>query len=366
MLDRGAVTVSELHTALEATHRKGGRLGTHLLRLRFVTEEALLEALEEQTGVPAVPESVILEASDDARRELPIEIQRRLMAVPFRKGRTHVDVAMVNPLDPELVEKVRDATGLDVRVHVASERAIEVALAGRSDVTTDRRPAQEETARGEIPSEESWDCLWRPPRVDAEMARRLRPISKPVFGGRVVAFPSLESIVDVHSGEGGAALDHEVLLSRLAGASNREQVSELLLSYVRGYLSRVVLFVVHKTKVVGWSASGEGVVVDDVQSLMMPIDRPSLFLNLLHTGGHYRGPVPPGEANAILSDALGSPEAREVLALPIRVKGRAVMFAFGDNPGGGLGELPIEELEDVSRRVGLALEVVILKTKIRS
>lgn len=272
---------------------------------------------------------------------------------------------MVNPLDPEAVEQVRASTDLEVRVHVASERAVTTALAGGAERPGHRTPRQGAKTPGEVPPEESWDRLWRPPRVDVDMVRHRRPISEPVFGGRAVSFPDLEPIVDMTGPEGAAELDREALLNRLTGASDREQVSDLLLRYLRGHLSRVVLFVVHKNKVVGWSASGEGVVVDDVQSLMMPIDRPSLFLNLLNTGGYYRGPVPPGEANAVLSEALGSPRPTEVFALPIRVKARAVMFAFGDNPGQELGALPTEELEEVARKVGVALEVVILKNKIR-
>ena len=134
MLDRGAVTVSELHTALEATHRKGGRLGTHLLRLKFVTESDLLEALEEQTGLTAVPEDMILDAKDHVREAIPMEVQRRCMAVPFARTNKQLDVAMVNPLDPESVESVRDSTDMDIRLYVASERAVAAALAaGREE-----------------------------------------------------------------------------------------------------------------------------------------------------------------------------------------------------------------------------------------
>ena len=63
LLEKGAIAIAELHTALEACHRTGGRLGTQLLRFGFVDERALLEALSEQHGVPSVPESVLLKAS---------------------------------------------------------------------------------------------------------------------------------------------------------------------------------------------------------------------------------------------------------------------------------------------------------------
>ena len=54
LIERGVLSLTELHTALETCHRTGGRLGTQLLEFGYVEEGMLLEALSKQLGVPGV------------------------------------------------------------------------------------------------------------------------------------------------------------------------------------------------------------------------------------------------------------------------------------------------------------------------
>ena len=359
------MTISELHTGLDMTRRKGGRLGTHLLRLGFVEEEALLRALEEQFGVRPIAERE-LEAVPEAVREIvPPEIRQRYGVVPVARLGNVLELAMINPLDPDAREAVEKATGMMIRPRVATEVAVE-RFSG--ELPPEAALFEGETARGaargEVPPPEAWDAFWSLPPAGPEAFRRAKPARRGGAPAVEVGFPDLRELVGTGLGDAGDTLEYEAFLARLPSVTHRDQVADLLLRYLNRHLDRVALFVVHKNRVVGWSARGEGVVTDDIQSLIIPLDRPSIFLNLRHAGTYYAGPIPPGEANAVLAEALGTPAPEEVLAVPVRIKGRPVMYAFGDSPGMRLAELPVDEIAEACSRAGLALEILILRSKI--
>ena len=355
------MTVAELHTGLDMTRRKGGRLGTHLLRLGFVEEPALLEALEEQFGVRSISERELEAVPQEIRDLVPPELRSRYGVVPSGRIGNVLELAMVNPMDLAAREAITEATGMQIRPRVATEVAIQ-----RFAVGSAQGPARPAAAPRErrVPPPEAWDAFWSMPPADPEALRTARPAGAGSLPTVEVTFPDLRDLVGGTPGAAGDILDREAYLTRLVAARDRDQVADLLLRYLNRYLERVALFVVHKSRVVGWAARGEGVVDDDIQSLIIPLDRPSIFLNLRHTGTYYAGPIPPGEANRVLADALGDPPPRDVVAIPVRIKGRPVMYAFGDTPGMQLADLPIDELVEACNRAALALEILILRSKI--
>ena len=365
LLERGAITVDELHTGLDAVQRKGGRLGTHLLEYGFVEVEALLEALAEQLGMPAVPEATVLAASEEARASIPGELQERYLAIPFEVTDGRVDVAMVNPRDPEAREALQRAVGRrTLRRFVTTERAVRAALAARP--ATGAQPGAPPPQRRPAPmTPEAWDAFWSVPPASAETLVHLEPAQRRAGTVQAVRFPGLEPLGPSAAARLPRVLDRRAFLARVAEVRRRDEVADLLTRYLHRYLGRVALFIVHRNRVVGWAGYGEGVILEDLQSLILPLDQPSLFLNLMHTGAHYRGPVPPGEANRVLVEALGRPGPEEVLAVPLRLKGRAVVFALGDNPGLPLGDIPIQEIVTTCERAALAFEMLILRAKIQ-
>ncbi len=363
LLAKGAVTVSELHTGLEMTHRKGGRLGTNLLALGFVEEPALLEALEEQFGVPPVTERELESVPESIRELVPASLQQQLGVTPAGRSGNVLELAMINPLDLAAREAVAKATGMEIRPKVATEAAIQ-RVVGEAGPAPVGGSGEARGRKRRVPPPEAWEGFWSLPPVGPEQLRLMDSGSPPGPPPLVVTFPQLATVVGDAGGGPEGTLDRPTFLAKLQSAAHRDVVANLLLRHLAHHLDRVALFVVHKDRVVGWSARGEGVLVDDIQSLIIPLDRPSLFVNLRHTGQYYMGPIPPGEANQVLAEALGEPAPQEVLALPVRIKGRAVMYALGDSPGMQLAELPVAELADACAKAGLALEVLILRSKI--
>ena len=364
LLDRGLITVEELHVALEACHRTGGRLGTQLLRRGFIDEPGLLQALSEQFHLPSVRASTLREAGRHVRFLIPLDLQRRSLAVGFERRASGLSVAMVNPRDLEGREEIEEITGLSVRPYVATEIAILETLESEAEETDDFS-LQTAQNQARIPASQEWDALWLRPRFE-----RTRLMSIPDRGRRrhrnpagLAAFPELTPLLAVQAA-GDHALDTSGYRAGLLRAHHRDEVGRLLVEYARRHLDRVLLLSLHRGAARGWMASGEALVTDDIQTLEIPLHQSGILADLAAAPGVHVGPIPNVESHASLLEALGEPAPVEAIVLPVRVKERVIAFVMGDMPGKKIPREIIGELTDATERAGIALEILILRRKI--
>lgn len=362
LLERGAVTVGELHTALEACHREGGRLGAQLLRYGYIDESALLQALSEQYGVPPVTESLLLRTSPAVLALVPAETQLRLMAVPFELRGDVLSVGMVNPRDLEALDEISRLTERRAHPFVASESAVRRV----ADVVGDDFDTSVPPSRGAQPGGPpvEWEELWGAPQVTgADLAALRAGVGSATASGLLATFPELAPVLDTGGLIEPEILDDESFRQGLRRATHRDEIGELLMRYAARLLSRVALFSIHRERIVGWMATGPGVVVEDVQAVQVSVDLQSIFSGLLEGNGYHLGPVPSAAANAEIVRSLGEPAPEALIVVPVCVKARAVAFLLGDNPGES-GAVPVADIQTMAQRAGIALELLILRSKI--
>ena len=103
-------------------------------------------------------------------------------------------------------------------------------------------------------------------------------------------------------------------------------------------------------------------VVDDVESLVVSADAPSVLLKLKGPTVFY-GRVETGPVNDELLSALGEPEPGEIAILPVMVKNRVVAYLVGDVPGSTIPEEGLDQLMGAVQKAGVAFEILILKKK---
>jgi len=360
LLERGAIAIAELHTGLEACHHSGGRLGTQLLKFGFVDEHALLEALEEQLEVPSVSAAILRRAPEELQRMVPLHVAHRLQAMVFERKNGHLGVAMTTPRSPATLEEIVSYVGMDIKPHVSTEVGILAALAEVREEPEVSRPRSNE--HGFIDETDAWQFMWTPPALRS--TDLLRPQTHPSVDDVPLAatFPELSPI----PGRGGSAtpeyLDDETFGALLREAKHRDEVGDLLLRRAAAVLSRCCLLAVHSGRIVGWLARGTGVVVDDVQSFIAPLDVPSV-LSTVGASESFLGPVPPVPVNDDMMQMLGDPAPSEVAIFPVSVKRRVVAFLVGDIPGSEMSPDEREQLMAVARKAGI-VEILIMKKKI--
>src|SRR4051812_199877 len=124
---RGLVTHEQIEQAVEAQRGTGKRLGVMLVELGLVHERDLAVALAEQVGLEVV-DLRHTELDGELAKLLPESLARDLHAVPVRKIGPRIEVAVGDPLAPDITNRLIQATESPVRLCVAGVTDIDLAI----------------------------------------------------------------------------------------------------------------------------------------------------------------------------------------------------------------------------------------------
>jgi type IV pilus assembly protein PilB len=130
LVDQSVLTDDQLQEALAGQKGSGKRLGEYLVDTGTLDERDLASALANQFGLEVVDlrKSV---PSDVAVAALPEDMAREWFAIPLRRTDFGYDVAVADPSEPALAEKLRDELRQPAKLYVAGvsdvRRAIDVA-----------------------------------------------------------------------------------------------------------------------------------------------------------------------------------------------------------------------------------------------
>jgi type II secretion system (T2SS) protein E len=122
LVQERACTQQALRDALQNQVIFGGRLGTNLLELRAVTEEALARALGRQHAIPSLFGQMRLD--DRATALLRPEIADRWDAVPYVVADRRLALLVVDPRNLAMLDEVAFATGKQVHPIVVPEARV--------------------------------------------------------------------------------------------------------------------------------------------------------------------------------------------------------------------------------------------------
>ena len=127
LIRAGKINEMQLQEALTLQKDQGGRLGTNLVKLGYITEKALVEALSQHFGVPAVDLNS-MEIDENVLKIIPADIARKYTILPVSKAGATVTVAMIDPTNVFAMDDVKFMTGYKVEPVVASETSIRGAI----------------------------------------------------------------------------------------------------------------------------------------------------------------------------------------------------------------------------------------------
>ncbi|MBI4444766.1 MAG: type IV-A pilus assembly ATPase PilB [Acidobacteria bacterium] len=127
LISEGALTFEQLDTALRYQREQGGRLGSILIQLGYVSDEIIATALSKQYGVPLV-KLAKLQIAPEVVRLIPIETAIRYQLLPVRKVGTTLTVATTDPTNVLVLDEIKFITGYSVEPVVAPEGAIRDAI----------------------------------------------------------------------------------------------------------------------------------------------------------------------------------------------------------------------------------------------
>lgn len=108
LLQDGIISEGQLQEALASKQKDGGFIGKILIDMRYLDEHTLINYLVKQFKIPHIS-LLDYEIAEDVIKILPKEICLEYNLVPIDKLGKILTIAMVDPLDAEALEKVREA-----------------------------------------------------------------------------------------------------------------------------------------------------------------------------------------------------------------------------------------------------------------
>jgi hypothetical protein len=305
--DRGVITERQLQEGIQHQVLYGGRLGTSLYELGFVTEERLTEGLARIHGVPTVHIDQ-REITQQVVGLVPKVLAQRLKVFPYQLRGQTLFLLMVDPNDHAAMADIGFRFGFIVRPLVVPEFRMIQLLKDYYDV----------------------DERWR--YTDTHHAPTAR-----------------------HPMEAKAAL------SQIDAAESRDEVVDALMALCMRVFRRVIFFIVREPWVLGWTAAGEGVDRELAAGLKIPLDQPSVFRSVARDKTVFIGRLGPDEENQRFLKALAKRPNTTAAVFPIAVRGRVVNLIFGDSGSSGQVKANMGELLVILQRVSRAYLRIIRK-----
>src|SRR5215468_4221309 len=113
----------QLEQALREQKRSGGRLGSVLIKLGFLSDEEVTNFLSRQYGVPAI-NLQYFELDASVIKLIPEETARKHHILPLSRVGASLTIAMVDPTNVFAMDDIKFMTGFNIEPVVASETSI--------------------------------------------------------------------------------------------------------------------------------------------------------------------------------------------------------------------------------------------------
>ncbi len=117
------ITQEQLEQALKSQKSDGGRLGSVLVKLGFLSDEDVTNFLSRQYGVPAINLNYF-EIDPAVVKLVPQETARRYQILPLSRVGASLTIAMVDPTNVFAMDDIKFMTGFNIEPVVASETSI--------------------------------------------------------------------------------------------------------------------------------------------------------------------------------------------------------------------------------------------------
>ncbi len=121
LIEAGLCNRLEIDNALQAQQIFGDHLGTNLLELGIVDDDTLAIFLSKQYGVPRATRQELASIPKEVVDLVPAPAAQRLCLLPLKKSDGRLIVAMMDPSDQRILDRVSKNLGMPVECRVATE-----------------------------------------------------------------------------------------------------------------------------------------------------------------------------------------------------------------------------------------------------
>jgi type IV pilus assembly protein PilB len=127
LLKESLISQEQLQRALEFQRSNGGKLGSCLTKLGFITDDDITGVLSRQYGVPSI-NLKFYEIDPNVIKLIPQDTALRYQVIPLSRVGSVLTIAMTDPTNVFAMDDIKFMTGFNVEPVVASESAIGEAI----------------------------------------------------------------------------------------------------------------------------------------------------------------------------------------------------------------------------------------------
>src|SRR5216684_2920790 len=123
LVKESLITQDQLQKALEFQRANGGKLGSCLTKMGFITDDDITGVLSRQYGVPSI-NLKFYEIDPNVIKLIPQDTALRYQVIPLSRVGSVLTIAMTDPTNVFAMDDIKFMTGFNVEPVVASESAI--------------------------------------------------------------------------------------------------------------------------------------------------------------------------------------------------------------------------------------------------
>jgi hypothetical protein len=343
LVQQGVVTQGQLSDALQAQMIFGGRLGTNLVELGYLSEKHLAEFLSTQLALPSVSAAEIDAVAKETLESVSAEVASKYMIFPVAVNGRRLRLAMVDPTDLAAVDEIRFKTGFAIQPVVAPEVLIVYALEKHYDIPRPTRYLRLDRSTEAQMMEAHRAGLAPPPLAPPERPRRTQP-EGPDTG------------ISVGRDEEGLAI--EAVASQLVEATEHAQVPEILCDALWADYERVAIFGIKGATAVGWIHAGIAISDEEFRRVSFAMEEGLTVTQIVQGRVPRLAQIGESPTELWLLEMIGASPARQLLFLPVSVGEEPLLFAICDSLRAGLVSKSIGKYVRLLRKVGAALQML--------
>jgi hypothetical protein len=399
---------NQLEAAIEAQCLYGGRLGTSLIELGFLSEIEIARTLSRKLRLPYIEPKLLMQIPPEVIDLVPQKLACKHFVIPCRLDKKRLYLAMSDPTNLTIIDALAFRLGFiivpvvvpEIRLMLALQKYYQLELSLRFQTlsqnlingrlkktappaavaapltkTLQAAPSVNEeiieVADEDILAEEDhWPLLGEEESLDKlsdleyqKLVNLPNHLQAPIQKDEGASANVMQSTPEV---EKLRAVDqHPFVLycKRLNAAEDREDIANAIIDFTEPQQGGVGLLMIKDGVAIGWKGSFNGEPVKDFDQLQIPLEDPSILRTVAETKAPYSGPLPKEVNNILLTTRFSLKPPKSVLLMPLLLRGRLVTLLYLQGAQEILqSQLP--EYQKLIDKAAMAFEMLILKNKI--
>ncbi len=402
LISEKLLTSSQLEEAIEGQCLYGGRLGTSIVELGFLSEEEIARTLSRKLRLPYIEPKLLMKIPSEVIDLVSQKLACKHQVIPCRLEKKRLYLAMADPTNLTIIDALAFRLGFiivpvvvpEIRLMLALQKYYQLELSIRfqslSQKLASRKykknnlPTSEKKAEEPLPdvadedildidteNEENWPLLGETESLemlsDKEYQKLINlpdHLKTSIEDNNLAAGTDPQATVEIQKLHIKEQHPFALFCKQLNSAENRDDIANAVIDYMAPTNGDVALLMIKDGDAIGWKGASGGEILLDFEQLQIPLNQPSILQMVNESKSYYMGPLPKEINNILLSSRFNHIPPKAVLLMPLMLRGRLVCMLYLQNFSENI-QTQLPEYQKLITKVIMAFEMLILKNKIR-